>query len=139
MISKNLKNDFFCAFYLFIYLLIFSFIIHFFWKRATVTLNDERRDPNATIDAFLNAFVLNELGQKAADERVTSAVRVHDLLGLETLHRVLFHRLAVRQYHWSIALRDDHGSLAARVDFRHVGNVAGDLFNIGGLKFCKYF
>ena len=59
---------------------LISFSISFVRTSASGLLNDFSSCPNATQNARLDGFAFGQLGQKSADESVSSAVSVHNRL-----------------------------------------------------------
>lgn len=103
--------------------------------RRSKLLDTKAGQPLAHVDALLDRLVLDKTGNEATGERVTSTVGVADSLGVDGVHWVRLGALALgSDDSWEGALGNDGKSLPLGVLLWQVGQVLGDLSDVGGLK-----
>ena len=71
------------------------FVIHSFWKSAAWSLNDQRRNPDTTVDALFNALAFHILSEESTNESITCSIRVDDLFLSDFWHFNLFDFVAL--------------------------------------------
>lgn len=103
--------------------------------RRSKLLDTETSQPLAHVDALLDRLVLDKSGNEATGESVTSTVGVADSLGVDGVHWVRLGTLALGgDDSWEGALGDDGNSLPLGVLLGQIGQVLGDLSDVGGLE-----
>lgn len=106
------------------------------YLRRSKLLDTKAGQPLAQVDALLDRLVLDKSGNKATGERITSTVGVANSLGVDGVHWVrLGGALALgSDDSWEGTLGDDGKSLPLGVLLWQVGQVLGNLSDIGGLE-----
>jgi len=60
------------------------------WELAAGLLDNLAREVDTCLDTFIEIFVLVELGEEAADERVSGTISIHNFICLDWCDWVLF-------------------------------------------------
>lgn len=106
------------------------------YLRRSKLLDTKAGQPLTQVDALLDRLVLDKTGNEATGERITSTVGVADSLGVNGVHWVrLGGALALGSDNsWEGTLGDDGKSLPLGVLLWQVGQVLGDLSDVGSLE-----
>lgn len=103
--------------------------------RRSKLLDTKAGQPLAHVDALLNRFVLDKTSNEATGKRITSTVGVADLLGVNGMHWVRLGALALGSNDgWEGTLGNDGNSLPLGVLLWQIGQVLGNLSDVGGLE-----
>ena len=103
--------------------------------RRSKLLDTKAGQPLAHVDALLDRLVLDKSGNEATSEGITSTVGVADSLGVNGVNGVRLGALALgSDDSWEGTLGDNGKSLPLGVLLWQVGQVLGDLSDVGGLE-----